>query len=174
MTRKMPVQKPGRSVQEVGTPDWFIKLCERTWGPILLDVAASEENHVCETYITKEQDALKQPYWLCEAGGVIWCNPPFAKIRPWVERAEATAMHSVMLVLVPAAVGSNWWADHVHNKAAVYFIRPRLVFKGHEQGYPKDLALLVYGAEAPSYQCIRVTEQDLDAMIEQEPSKYAA
>jgi phage N-6-adenine-methyltransferase len=158
----MPVQKPGRSEQDVGTPVWLLRLVERSFGKISLDPAASHRYHACERYCTKDIDGLEQPWHGLLPGTIVWVNPPYTKIRPWVKKAEETAYFwsQVVAMLVPAAVGSNWWAAHVHQKAAVYFLRPRLKFIGHDQGYPKDLALLVYGAGPPVYRCIRVTEED--------------
>ena len=94
------------------------------------------------------------PNWYAP-GGLIWCNPPYGKIGPWV--AMAAKCPTPVAVLIPAAVGTNWWADHVHGKAAIYLFRPRLTFQGHTAPYPKDLALLIYGAELPGYRIARVT-----------------
>ena len=171
---KMPAQKPGRSEQDVGTPVWLLRLVERSFGVIALDPAASDKNHACDNYYTEQTDGLVQPWHGLPAGSIVWVNPPYAKIKPWVKKAEETAYFwsQVVVMLVPAAVGSNWWAAHVHQKAAVYFIRPRLKFIGHKQGYPKDLALLVYGAGPPVYRCIRVEEQD-DVIQENTPGDPA-
>jgi phage N-6-adenine-methyltransferase len=158
----MPKQKPGRSVQDVGTPDWLIKVIEQTWGKIALDAAASHENHVGEgMYYTEQDNGLLQS-WMIPAGCIVYINPPYSSIRPWVQAAHASAEFygRSVVMLVPASVGANWWAEWVDQKAAVYFIRPRLVFKGHTDPYPKDLALLVYG-EQPGYKCVYVTEQTL-------------
>lgn len=39
----------------------------------------------------------------------------------------------------------------VRPRAAVYFLRPRVVFVGHRAGYPKDLALICYSSDKPGY-----------------------
>jgi phage N-6-adenine-methyltransferase len=151
----MTVQKPGRSVQDVGTPPWFLKVVSDAFGPIVLDVAASDRYHACEAYLTEADDALSLPNWYAP-GGMIWCNPPYGRIAPWVEIAARCP--TPVAVLVPAAVGSNWWAAHVHGKAAVFFLRPRLTFLGHDTPFPKDLALLVYGTGiGAGYRLARVT-----------------
>jgi phage N-6-adenine-methyltransferase len=154
----MPKQKPGKSVQDVGTPPWLIELVKATWGPITLDVAASERHHVCERWLDETDDALSLPGWYVPEG-IIWCNPPFKRIRPWVEMANNA--QSPVIALVPVSTGANWWAYYVDYKAAVYFLRPRLTFVGHKDPYPKDCALLVYGLESPRYRCVRVTEGDV-------------
>lgn len=160
--RKMPVQKPGRSVQDVGTPDWLVKVIEQTWGKIALDAAASDANHVGDgMYYTEADNGLLQS-WMVPAGCIVFINPPYRSIKEWVQAAYASAEFYVrtVVMLVPASVGANWWAEWVDGKAAVYFIRPRLVFKDHTDPYPKDLALLVYG-EQPGYKCVHVTKDTL-------------
>ena len=47
-------------------------------------------------------------------------------------------------MLVPASVGSCWFADHVFGKALVLPLRPRLVFVGETHPYPKDLMALAW------------------------------
>jgi hypothetical protein len=48
-------------------------------------------------------------------------------------------------MLVPASVGSNWYAEHVHGKALELYLHPRIIFVGETIGYPKDLSLFVFG-----------------------------
>lgn len=49
-----------------------------------LDVAAPPGGpwHVpCDHYYTAEDDGLAQPW-----AGLVWCNPPYSKFRPWVDK----------------------------------------------------------------------------------------
>lgn len=137
----VPIQKPGRSEQSVGTPRVFLDAVERRFGKIGLDVAASHTNSVVDRYYTEEEDGLSRPW----DGDLNWCNPPYSKIGPWVEKAltEREFGHASLLLL-PAGVGSNWFRDFVHEKADVYFLNGRLTFVGHDTPYPKDLILLHY------------------------------
>ena len=78
-------------------------------------------------------------------GPWTWLNPPFANLRPWVAKAwEESQEGAYVAMLVPAAVGSNWWRDFVHRKVPVLFLNGRLTFVGEENCYPKDLCLLLY------------------------------
>lgn len=165
----MPVQKPGKSVQDVGTPLWLLELVAKTWGTIVLDVAASERYHAAYAWYGEEHDGLTQPWRVLgpvvdpvmegvqsrKLVGTIWCNPPFGCIKPWIKKASEYIGPCVVAVLVPAAVGSNWWAEYVDKQAQVLFLRPRLIFQGHDQPYPKDCALLIYGAGKPGYRCVK-------------------
>jgi phage N-6-adenine-methyltransferase len=42
-----------------------------------VDVAASDKHHMCDRYITKEQDALSMERW-CDIGGTAFINPPYS------------------------------------------------------------------------------------------------
>ena len=50
-----------------------------------LDVAATDDNALCERYYTKEIDGLSQSW---KADGSVWCNPPYGHgIIKWVRKA---------------------------------------------------------------------------------------
>lgn len=146
-----PVQKPGRSKQDYGTPPELLKAVRRKLGIMEFDcdLAATAENAVADEWAI---DAFALPHWRVGLGW-NWLNPPFAKIGPWVERAqnEANALGAQTAVLIPAAVGSNWWRDHVHHKCMAVFLNPRVTFVGCKDPYPKDCALLLYGWPVNGY-----------------------
>ena len=64
-----------------------------------LDVCATPENAKCDSFCTKEQDGLSQPW-----EGVVWCNPPYGRqIGEWVRRAFlASVSGSTVVMLLPA------------------------------------------------------------------------
>ncbi len=153
--KTMPVQKPGKSKQDYGTPDDFTAAVKLRFGieEFDIDLAASSANTLAPIYFDQEMDALSQPSWKIGTG-LNWLNPPFSHIAPWVEKAYV-GLHrddAETVVLIPAGVGSNWWRDWVHKKAFVLFLNGRLTFKGTPvnpktgkvDAYPKDCALLVY------------------------------
>jgi len=141
-----PRQKRGKSVQEVGTPPAFIAAIEQRWGKITLDLAASDKVHVCDSYFTSKIDGLKQDWGI--PNGLLFCNPPFGKIGPWVEKAAATTskgfLRPTILVLVPAAIETRWFRRYVYNVANVHILNPRLTFVGHKYNFPKGLILCEY------------------------------
>jgi phage N-6-adenine-methyltransferase len=146
-----PTQKPGRSKQDYGTPPVFLAAVKS-----LLDVKAFEHdlaadytNTVAVSFYSTADNALVQPWPMA---GWNWLNPPFADIGPWVQRAyESSIVGAHTAVLIPAAVGSNWWRDWVNQKADVLFLNGRLTFVGCTDPFPKDCALLLYSAAA--YAC---------------------
>lgn len=159
-----PQQKPGKSKQDYRTPPEFLEAVARQFGAIDIDLACRTDNMVAPLGIAhnKELDALAQDwadpmYWnrdanVIESGGLIrvaFCNPPFGNIRPWAEKvAGCRWLPRWTLLLVPASMGSLWWADHVLGKAMAYGV-PRMAFCGDDGSagdlYPKDLALIAAG-----------------------------
>jgi len=145
--RVMPVQKPGHSKQNYGTPRAFIEATEKRFGQIIFDLAAEEHNKKCDNFFTEKDDSLSQPWAELFPTGNLWLNPPFSNIKHWASKCaeESAKRQGLILFLTPASVGSNWFAEHVHNKAMVLAVSPRLVFEGETSSFPKDLMLSVYG-----------------------------
>ncbi len=142
----MPEQKPGRSKQNYGTPGDFLEAVKYKLQiqRFSLDVAAEDENAVCEAYYTEEMDGLLQP-WHRESGAWNWCNPPYSYIQPWAHKAHKESRFGASTaMLVPASVGSNWWRECVEPFAYQVFLNGRLTFVGETKPYPKDCALLFY------------------------------
>lgn len=149
---KMPKQKPGKSKQEYGTPDDLLVAVKRRLHipDFYIDLAASHDNSVAAWCFTEEDDALSLDWPnksdLDEEAQVWnWCNPPYANITSWVKKAKEEASKGAQTVmLVPASVGSNWFASYVEPYAFVSYLNPRLTFKGELTPYPKDCMLLFY------------------------------
>lgn len=157
MTAVMPIQKPGRSVQEVGTPAEFLRAVEGRFGRIAFDLAATTANHVAPYWYGPGGvylDALASDVeW--DAPGLQWLNPPYADIAPWAEKAATyVGTGALIAMLIPAAIGTNYFRQHIHGKALVLALSPRPTFVGHTQSYPKDLILCLYG-KAPGFDCWR-------------------
>ncbi len=148
----MPAQKPGRSVQEVVTPRELLDAVEERFGYIGCDLAASDDNAVCHWYYGLDNglDALdEQRDWAADDGYKLsWLNPPYGKIAPWAAKCvEQSALDARIAMLVPAAVGSNWFNQYVRPYAYVLELTPRVTFVGHSHPYPKDLILAYYCPE---------------------------
>ena len=144
VVRSMPVQKPGRSKQDYGTPREFLDALERRFGPIEFDLAATDENTKGPAWFTPAVDSLAQDWDRLDVR-LAFLNPPFGNIAPWAAKCAGSKRLRVAF-LIPASVGSNWWARHVHGRAEIVsFLRPRLSFDGRNP-YPKDCALVLYNA----------------------------
>ena len=148
-----PKQKPNRSEQVVRTPPEFLAAVQERFGPIFWDLAASADNRVAARHLgpgsKTGEDALANDWAMLpmERGSIRWCNPPHGASRLWVKKAseQRESMLEPAVLLLPASVGSNWFAEHVHGRALSLAIRPRLKFVGQTAPYPKDLMICVYG-----------------------------
>ena len=144
------------SLQDVETPADLIAAVEARFGKITIDLAANKSNHKADVWLGPggvEPDSLAVDW--ARWDGTLWLNPPYRNITAWAAKcAKTSTLARTIVMLIPASVGTNWWADYVHEKAMVHFLRPRVIFKGHTQPYPKDLAIVAYGPPA-GYLCWR-------------------
>lgn len=150
----------GKSDQNVGTPPEFKAAVEKRFGLIDIDLAATKETALSRHEWDKNEAFYFGPDQYSSGWGsdalvidwrtlwepVRWLNPPFANIGPWAKKcAECRELRAWTLLLVPYSAGTKWWNDSVRRKAMVFALFPRFAFVGHNQTYPKDLALCAYG-----------------------------
>lgn len=147
----VPAQKPGRSRQDFGTPDDFIAAVKSRLGidHFAVDLAADASNTKAPLFFSAADDSLQQDWRSWKGKGWCWLNPEFANIAPWAKKCADSAPTKIPL-LVPAAVGSNWFRDYVDGKAYVLLLNGRLCFDG-KNPYPKDCILCLYGVP-PGYE----------------------
>lgn len=160
--------------QDWRTPPDFLRAVEGSWNAkIRGDLACTEENNVLDVrasdfqgpppFLTEEEDSLTVDWAKAvRAGrfgplgqrGLLWCNPPFRDLRPWVRKAEASARHLpsewYIALLCPASLSTRWASEEIFNDRdgtdlTVHLLRPRLTFVGATHPYPKDLMMLVFG-----------------------------
>lgn len=144
---------PPQSNQHWGTPPEFLRAVARRFGPIGLDLAAKEDNHVAPAWFGpgspfEIEDALAPTTnwaeWV-EPRELRWLNPPFEDIEPWAAWCSSFRGLTTIAMLTHGAVDTKWFEDHVWGKALVLLLRPRMTFVGADEGYPKPLILSVFG-----------------------------
>jgi phage N-6-adenine-methyltransferase len=141
----------GTSKQDYQTPEDFLTSVVLKFGELQFDLSASGANTVCGKCFIESEDSLIQDWHLLD--GPLWLNPPFSRIGPWAKKCyEESRKGAEILLLVPAAVGSNWFQKWVHDKSMVYFLNPRLSFDG-KNSYPKDCLLSAYNMLGVGYDC---------------------
>lgn len=147
--------------QVVGTPWEFIQAVESYRGELYCDVACNSKNCKAPAYIADPRsfdpaipltnaegktrmglDGLTCPWPTPRPAQWNWMNPPFNDIPAWIEAIHRNRTRT--LVLVPASVGTVWYANLVQGQAAVDFLSPRITFEGSTTPYPKDLMLLAF------------------------------
>lgn len=92
-----------------------------------LDVCASETNHKCKCWFSKEMDGLAVPWRYSTA----WMNPPYGRnIGKWVQKAYEYAKHDGRVVcLLPGNSSEQaWWHDYVMKAYEIRYVRKRLYF----------------------------------------------
>lgn len=159
-----PKQKPGQSKQDYGTPWPLIRAIEARWGSLTIDLAATAENAKAPQFITPEEDSLKQNWdSRITMSGLGWLNPPFADIEPWAAKCADLFPLSPMLMLTPASIGAEWFAEYCEHNTKIVGLRPRIKFEGCHNldknkmrkcddyclgcaSYPKDCMLTLWGS----------------------------
>jgi phage N-6-adenine-methyltransferase len=143
----MPLQKPGKSEQVVGTPDDFFQAVVKRFGGFTWDLAADWSNTKCIFYLDEAQNSLTKDWHKLAPGCNLWLNPPYADIGRWAVKAACEREFGASIfMLVPASVGSSWYSNFVEPYAYVLALSPRLTFVGHKHPYPKDLLLCCYNS----------------------------
>lgn len=119
--------------------DLFLELHARFH--FMTDVAASDENHLCDKYFTKENDGLTQPWF-----GPCFMNPPYGReIARWVEKASLEALGGSLVVgLLPARTDTAWWQKFVAPYADIRFIKGRLKFGNAKNCAPFPSAIAIW------------------------------
>ncbi len=149
----------GRSKQYYGTPWTLIRAVEQKWGPLVADLAASQENAKASDWIDEATDSFNVSWSARWPHGNLWLNPPFANIGPWAERCafHASRRCGLIFLLTPASIGTDWFRARVFPNAMVLGISPHITFEGTKDPYPKDLMLSVFGKATKGFDLWRWT-----------------
>lgn len=116
-----------------------------------LDPCASEYNHKCENYFSKEDDGLKQSW----EGHRVFCNPPYSQMAKWVEKCyrEGCKDNTLVLLLIPSRTDTKYFHDFIYQRSEIRFIRGRLRFGGHTEPAPfPSMAVIFRGAYVKEYE----------------------
>jgi len=99
-----------------------------------LDPCASDSNHKCAQYFTKDDDGLAQPW----DNRSVFVNPPYGReIKHWVKKASE-ARGGVVVLLIPARTDTSYFHDYIYNQSEIRFLRGRIKFEIN--GEAKDAA----------------------------------
>jgi phage N-6-adenine-methyltransferase len=77
------------------------------------------------------------------SGKIVYCNPPYSNILPWVQKALASKCCTVFLV--PARTDTPWFRLLLDAKAEIRFLRKRVDFLSVDgmKKHPAEASLLV-------------------------------
>ena len=114
------------------------------------DVAASDENSLCDMWITEEQDSFNTSWSFRN-----WCTPPYSNITPWVVKSiEQHRQGKTIVMLVPADTSGKWFKLAYESCNEVRFISGRISFVNSATQKPvngnnKGSVLFIWRANAP-------------------------
>ena len=109
-----------------------------------LDVCATDENHKCSVWLTKESDGLKSDW----KGYRCWMNPPYGReIGKWVRKANDEVTEGCIVVcLLPARTDTKWFHDYIYenSKAEIRFLKGRLKFGDSKNSAPFPSMIVIF------------------------------
>lgn len=112
-----------------------------------LDAAASDANHKCMPYLTKEMDSLTCDWLVDSGGGAVWLNPPYKGVIKWVDKiVEEQAKGTVIVALLPSRTDTKWFHKVIEHASGVLFIKGRLKFSGKGSA-PFPSVIMVFGLQ---------------------------
>lgn len=112
-----------------------------------LDVSATDYNHKCPAYFTKEQDGLKQRW----GGHTVWCNPPYSEINRWVQKAyeESRNENTTIVMLIPSRTDTKYFHNFIYHRAEIRFIKGRITFKNQKSHAPFPSMIVIFRGRIP-------------------------
>jgi phage N-6-adenine-methyltransferase len=125
------------------------------------DVAASRENRLCKMYFDEAGNALNP---ICDWFDSNWCNPPYSKILPWVQKARIEhEKGKTIVMLVPADTSVKWFKEAYESCNEVRFISGRLSFINADTQKPvsgnnKGSVLFIWRAHCKSH-CVSLVDR---------------
>ncbi|AUR96350.1 DNA N-6-adenine-methyltransferase [Vibrio phage 1.223.O._10N.261.48.A9] len=141
-----------------------------------LDMAASHKNHLCNYYLTEEEDALSHSTMdgvLDVIGentgenGVVFCNPPYSDLMPWVSAVVnySLAFNTTFVMLIPADTSVKWFKAALKNCSECHFISGRISFINAETQKPvsgnnKGSVVFVFDPNSPFKSQVCLLERD--------------
>ena len=133
----MRAQTDSEARQEWETPDDFFRVVDEEF-QFQIDVCATAENAKCDDYIGPMGDEgaimIDALYsgtpWLPSHLRRAWCNPGFAEVYPWMEKAYSEAQQAYDAIVVVMAIPSfstKWWRDWAMKASEIRLLGGRRV-----------------------------------------------
>lgn len=119
--------------QEYGTPRPLFDALNDEFGGFELDVAASDANHLCPVYFTKNCSALEHPWASILRPGarrVAFMNPPFATQGIFVQRAYRACVEELftVVILLQARMGPRWFSRYASRSSQIRLFVDRVEY----------------------------------------------
>lgn len=110
-----------------------------------LDPCSTDINAKCENHYTAKDNGLAKNW----GGQRVFCNPPYSKVREWVQKCyeEAKKPGTVVVALLPSRTDTRWFHDYILDRAEIRFIRGRLKFSGAQYNAPFPSIIVIWRGE---------------------------
>lgn len=130
-----------RNSDEWETPDDVFDALDKEFH-FTLDPCATDENHKCIRYFTKEKNGLDKDW----SGEVVYCNPPYSQIRKWVEKGyrEGLKDNTTVVLLIPARTDTIWFHNYILHRSEIRFISGRIRFVDAEYNAPFPSMVVIF------------------------------
>ena len=74
-----------------------------------IDVAASKDNAKCQRFYDLEANGLLQDW----GEEVVWCNPPYSDLAPWIAKASIETKARIVMLLPANRTEQPFWQNYV-------------------------------------------------------------
>lgn len=130
------------------------------------DMAASDTNHLCDCYFTKERSAFDAEL-IDYAKGSVWLNPPFSDVTPWIEEViiKSGLLNRAFVALLPADTSVKWFKLAFDNCTECHFISGRISFINAETQRPvngnnKGSVVFIFDPRSPVRCSVSLIDRD--------------
>ena len=103
------------------------------------DVAASDGNHLCNSYFTETLNALTYDWAIpIEPGQYIWCNPPYSNPLPWAEKCiiESKTNGIGSVILLNHDMSTKWASELLSIKCKIIVLTGKRIAFLNSEGQP--------------------------------------
>tara|TARA_R110002020_G_C15974671_1_gene747866 strand:- start:48 stop:587 length:540 start_codon:yes stop_codon:yes gene_type:complete len=141
-----------------------------------VDMAASDDNHLCNYYLTKKEDALNYATMdgVLDVVGfntgkesAVFCNPPYSNLMPWVAAVVeySKAFVTPFVMVIPADTSVKWFKLAFDNCTECHFISGRLSFINAETEKPvsgnnKGSVVFIFDPKSPVKKSVHLVDRD--------------
>lgn len=133
----MKMNQKGRGNDNFQTPLYVFRQLNDIFH-FTCDVAASDNNHLCAYYFTKDDNALERGWALQRC----FCNPPFSQKAEFIEKAYKEIMEGncpICVMILPLnSMDTKAWHKFIEGKFHYEVLEGRIAFIDPETGNPKS------------------------------------
>jgi site-specific DNA-methyltransferase (adenine-specific) len=113
-------------------------------------LAASEENHKCSSFFSKEASFLTCDRRMLQGDHVAWMNPPFSQSLEFFQRLAYAQMRGVAIYKASNTETKVWQEIIFPCAAWVCFLSKRVNYLGNGKSAPFPSALIGFGVAPPN------------------------